>query len=106
MSLQNLSTLFGPTLMKLNTPRDKLETDDMAKEIKESMQQASVLFYTLKLHGDNRLLMQHETDFNNNVDVRRQPPNKYQVFVDKVVEVNELSSSASSPKSPLIQTAL
>ena len=55
MGLQNLCTLFGPTLMKLS-PKDNLQADDMAKEIKESMQQAQVLFYVLKLHEEDRLI--------------------------------------------------
>jgi hypothetical protein len=86
--------------MKLNTPRDKLETDDMAKEIKESMQQASVLFYTLKLYADKRLLMQNDSDFNNNVASNQFIFNKYQA----TSEASEFSSK--SPKSPLLQTAL
>ena len=60
MGLQNLCTLFGPTLMKLS-PKDNLQADDMAKEIKESMQQAQVLFYILKLHEEDRLIQtEHE----------------------------------------------
>ena len=59
MGLQNLCTLFGPTLMKLS-PKDNLQVDDMAKEIKESMQQAQVLFYILKLHEENRLIVDPE----------------------------------------------
>jgi hypothetical protein len=55
MGLQNLCTLFGPTLMKLS-PKDNLQADDMAKEIKESMQQSQVLFYILKLHEEDRLI--------------------------------------------------
>jgi hypothetical protein len=55
MGLQNLCTLFGPTLMKLS-PKDNLQVEDMAKEIKESMQQAQVLFYILQLHSDDRLI--------------------------------------------------
>ncbi len=58
MGLQNLCTLFGPTLMKLS-PKEQ-QIDDMAKEIKESMQQAQALFYILKLHEDNRLLVDPE----------------------------------------------
>jgi len=54
MGLQNLCTLFGPTLMKLS-PKDNLQVDDMSKEIKESMQQAQVLFYILQLHSDDKL---------------------------------------------------
>lgn len=54
MGLQNLCTLFGPTLMKLS-PKEQ-QIDDMAKEIKESMQQAQALFYILKLHEENRLI--------------------------------------------------
>jgi hypothetical protein len=65
MSLQNLCTLFGPTLMKLS-PKDNLKADDMAKEIKESIQQAQVLFYILKLHSDDRLVVTSEQDNNNN----------------------------------------
>lgn len=56
MGLQNLCTLFGPTLMKLS-PKDNLQVDDMAREIKESMQQAQALFYILKLHEESRLLV-------------------------------------------------
>lgn len=59
MGLQNLCTLFGPTLMKLS-PKDNLQADDMAKEIKESMQQAQVLFYILKLHEEDRLIVDPE----------------------------------------------
>jgi hypothetical protein len=59
MGLQNLCTLFGPTLMKLS-PKDNLQADDMAKEIKESMQQAQVLFYILKLHEEDRLIVDQE----------------------------------------------
>lgn len=63
MGLQNLCTLFGPTLMKLS-PKDNLQADDMAKEIKESMQQAQVLFYVLKLHEEDRLIMEHKEQLN------------------------------------------
>ena len=56
MSLQNLCTLFGPTLMKLS-PKDNLQVDDMAREIKESMQQAQVLFYILQMHSEDRLVV-------------------------------------------------
>lgn len=56
MSLQNLCTLFGPTLMKLS-PKDNLQMDDMAREIKESMQQAQVLFYILQMHSEDRLVV-------------------------------------------------
>ena len=45
--------------MKLS-PKDNLQVDDMAKEIKESMQQAQVLFYILKLHEENRLIVDPE----------------------------------------------
>jgi hypothetical protein len=55
MGLQNLCTLFGPTLMKLS-PKDNLQVEDMTKEIKESMQQAQVLFYILQLHSDEKLI--------------------------------------------------
>ena len=58
MGLQNLCTLFGPTLMKLS-PKEQ-QIDDMAKEIKESMQQAQALFYILKLHEENRLIADPE----------------------------------------------
>ena len=56
MSLQNLCTRFGPTLMKLS-PKDNLQMDDMAREIKESMQQAQVLFYILQMHAEDRLVV-------------------------------------------------
>ena len=57
MGRQNLCTLFGPTLMKLS-PKDNREihVEDMGKEIKESMQQAQVLFYILQLHEEDRLI--------------------------------------------------
>lgn len=55
MGLQNLCTLFGPTLMKLS-PKDNLQAEDMNKEIKESMQQAQVLFYILQLHSEDKLI--------------------------------------------------
>ena len=57
MGLQNLCTLFGPTLMKLS-PKDnrEIQVEDMSKEIKESMQQAQVLFYLLQLHAEDRLI--------------------------------------------------
>lgn len=58
MGIQNLCTLFGPTLMKLS-PKEQ-QIDDMAKEIKESMQQAQALFYIMKLHEENRLLVDPE----------------------------------------------
>jgi hypothetical protein len=54
MGLQNLCTLFGPTLMKLS-PKDNLHVDDMNREIRESMQQAQALFYILQLHAEQRL---------------------------------------------------
>lgn len=56
MGLQNLCTLFGPTLMKLSPPNETLQVEDMNKEIKESMQQAQVLFYILQLHSDDKLI--------------------------------------------------
>ena len=61
MGLQNLCTLFGPTLMKLS-PKDNREVqlEDMNKEIKESMQQAQVLFYLLQLHAEDRLIADPE----------------------------------------------
>jgi hypothetical protein len=55
MGLQNLCTLFGPTLMKLS-PKDNLQMDDMNREIRESMQQAQVLFYILQLHSEDKLI--------------------------------------------------
>lgn len=55
MGMQNLCTLFGPTLMKLS-PKDNLQVEDMSKEIKESMQQAQVLFYILQLHSEDKLI--------------------------------------------------
>lgn len=57
MGLQNLCTLFGPTLMKLSPPKsDNMQMEDMNKEIKESMQQAQVLFYILQLHAQDKLV--------------------------------------------------
>ena len=41
--------------MKLS-PKDKPEADNMAREISESTQQASVLFYIMKLHGQEKLI--------------------------------------------------
>jgi hypothetical protein len=55
MGLQNLCTLFGPTLIKLS-PKDNLQVEDMNREIRESMQQAQVLFYILQLHSNDRLI--------------------------------------------------
>lgn len=55
MSLRNLCTLFGPTLMKLS-PKDNLQAEDMNREIKESMLQAQILFYILQLHADGKLI--------------------------------------------------
>ena len=55
MDFRNLTTLFGPTLMKLS-PKDKTEADNMAREISESTQQASVLFYIMKLHSQEKLI--------------------------------------------------
>lgn len=57
MGLQNLCTLFGPTLMKLS-PKDnrEIQYEDMGREIRESMQQAQVLFYLLQLHAEDRLI--------------------------------------------------
>ena len=63
MSLQNLSTLFGPSLMKLS-PNNTIQVDDMAKEIRESMQQAQVLFYILQLHSEGRLIVEQEQTLN------------------------------------------
>ncbi len=45
MDCRNLTTLFGPTLIKLS-PKDKTEADNMAREISKSTQ-ASVLFYII-----------------------------------------------------------
>jgi frataxin-like iron-binding protein CyaY len=70
MGIQNLSTLFGPTLMKLS-PKDKPEMDDMAREIRESMQQASALFYILKLHSNHKLL-QLNFDSENNIIINNE----------------------------------
>ena len=42
--------------MKLS-PKDNLQMDDMAREIKESMQQAQVLFYILQMHSEDRLVV-------------------------------------------------
>jgi hypothetical protein len=42
--------------MKLS-PKDNLQADDMSKEIKESMQQAQVLFYILQLHSDDKIIV-------------------------------------------------
>lgn len=61
MSLRNLCTLFGPTLMKLS-PKDNLQPEDMNKEIKESMLQAQILFYILQLNSDGKLISD-STDF-------------------------------------------
>lgn len=55
MSLRNLCTLFGPTLMKLS-PKDNLQAEDMNREIKESMLQAQILFYILQLNSDGKLI--------------------------------------------------
>jgi len=67
MGLQNLCTLFGPTLMKLS-PKDnrEIQVEDMSKEIKESMQQAQVLFYLLQLHAEDRLINYQEVIDNKN----------------------------------------
>jgi hypothetical protein len=62
MGLQNLCTLFGPTLMKLS-PKDNLHADDMNKEIRESMQQAQALFYILQLHAEQRLATDADTAY-------------------------------------------
>jgi hypothetical protein len=68
MGLQNLCTLFGPTLMKLS-PKDnrEIQVEDMSKEIRESMQQAQVLFYLLQLHAEDRLINYQEAILNNNI---------------------------------------
>ena len=56
MGVQNLCTLFGPTLMKLSPKEGTSGLDDMNKEIRESMQQAQVLFYLLQLHAEDKLI--------------------------------------------------
>ena len=76
MGLQNLCTLFGPTLMKLS-PKDnrEIQVEDMGKEIKESMQQAQVLFYLLQLHGEDRLVAE-PNDPDKNVASSSSPTDK------------------------------
>ena len=66
MDRRNLTTLFGPTLMKLS-PKDKLEADNMAREITESTQQATVLFYIMKLHAQEKLVNYDKNENNNAV---------------------------------------
>ncbi len=63
MDCRNLTTLFGPTLMKLS-PKDKTEADNMAREISESTQQASVLFYIMKLHSQEKLIQYNKQQSN------------------------------------------
>ena len=94
MGLQNLCTLFGPTLMKLS-PKEQ-QIDDMAKEIKESMQQAQALFYILKLHEENRLLVDPEQKEQLNQFAQLQ--NKSRLNVPEERENNVSNSSKSSVK--------
>ena len=99
MGLQNLCTLFGPTLMKLS-PKDNLQVDDMAREIKESMQQAQALFYILKLHEENRLLV--DADQNDKLNKIAQIQNKTILNgIGSKIDMNNKQNSKSNNASPV-----
>jgi len=99
MGLQNLCTLFGPTLMKLS-PKDNLQFDDMAREIKESMQQAQALFYILKLHEENRLLV--DADQNDKLDKIAQIQNKTILNeIGSKIDMNNKQNSKGINASPV-----
>ena len=107
MGLQNLCTLFGPTLMKLS-PKDNREihVDDMSKEIKESMQQAQVLFYLLQLHAEDRLLNDIETvdtkttdnAMNENMTKLNLKPHTSMLNEDTFKNSNQLMATANTDK--------
>lgn len=97
MSLKNLCTLFGPTLMKLS-PKDNLQVEDMNREINESMQQAQVLFYILQLHSEGRLI----NDPNETHNTQRQTDNQAgvqesQQLLENIAKLNLTNKSTPPP---------
>ena len=100
MSSQNLCTLFGPTLMKLS-PKDNLQTDDMAKEIKESMAQAQVLFYILQMHAEDRLVTTAASTENQNEDEEQQQQQQQQQQVANNKLTDNSQQQLESPFSKL-----
>ncbi|CAF0746642.1 unnamed protein product [Brachionus calyciflorus] len=110
MSLRNLCTLFGPTLMKLS-PKDNLQVEDMNREINESMLQAQILFYILQLHSEGKLIQDvpetnQKTDNNVNLIDNQSIDNFKRLNMKQKAQIDGNNNNIKGAKSQQIQTAL